>query len=113
MISYDDNHTDPIDHNDKLKNNRKIIENNYKIYFNIKIIKQPIEIKNVCAICLDELIEETIATLNCGHSFCYHCISEWLLKSEHMDCPSCRVKTSKVHYRDYVIDVVQVEGDWD
>lgn len=111
MISYDDNHTDQIDPNDKLKNNRKIIENNYKIYFNIKIINHPIEIKNVCAICLDELIEGTIATLNCGHSFCYLCISEWISKSGHGDCLSCRVRTSKVYYGDYVIDVVKVEED--
>ena len=28
--------------------------------------------------------------INCGHSFCYHCIKQWYQESETQTCPMCR-----------------------
>ncbi|XP_019713361.1 E3 ubiquitin-protein ligase rnf8 isoform X2 [Hippocampus comes] len=39
-----------------------------------------------CIICSELFIEAVI--LNCGHSFCCHCIKEWRKKKE--ECPICR-----------------------
>ena len=41
-----------------------------------------------CAICL-ETIEESCATLECGHTFHATCISDWF-RSQHITCPECR-----------------------
>lgn len=47
--------------------------------------KKPLPEK--CVICMDEAIQIP-ATLPCGHSFCYGCISSWFLEKN--TCPTCR-----------------------
>ncbi|XP_043093267.1 bifunctional apoptosis regulator-like isoform X3 [Puntigrus tetrazona] len=42
----------------------------------------------VCHCCYDVLVDPT--TLNCGHSFCRHCLAEWLHSSQRNECPECR-----------------------
>ncbi|XP_041959602.1 bifunctional apoptosis regulator-like [Alosa sapidissima] len=41
-----------------------------------------------CHCCYDVLVDPT--TLNCGHSFCRHCLSQWWESSRKTECPECR-----------------------
>ncbi|KAK1344828.1 hypothetical protein QTO34_013531 [Cnephaeus nilssonii] len=43
-----------------------------------------------CHCCYDILINPT--TLNCGHSFCRHCLALWWTSSKKTECPECREK---------------------
>ncbi|XP_008120630.2 bifunctional apoptosis regulator isoform X1 [Anolis carolinensis] len=43
-----------------------------------------------CHCCYDVLVEPT--TLNCGHSFCRHCLALWWAASKKNECPECREK---------------------
>ncbi|NP_001088347.1 bifunctional apoptosis regulator L homeolog [Xenopus laevis] len=41
-----------------------------------------------CHCCYDILVNPT--TLNCGHSFCRHCLALWWVSSKKTECPECR-----------------------
>lgn len=41
-----------------------------------------------CHCCYDILVNPT--TLNCGHSFCRHCLALWWMSSKKTECPECR-----------------------
>jgi hypothetical protein len=43
-----------------------------------------------CAVCQDFFVQAT--TLNCGHTFCNSCITEWFSRSQ--KCPTCRTQCS-------------------
>ncbi|XP_063286370.1 bifunctional apoptosis regulator [Pelobates fuscus] len=43
-----------------------------------------------CHCCYDILVNPT--TLNCGHSFCRHCLALWWSSSKKTECPECREK---------------------
>ncbi|XP_033123967.1 E3 ubiquitin-protein ligase TRIM71-like [Anneissia japonica] len=43
---------------------------------------------NKCQICLQTRNE--LKTLNCQHSFCLHCLQDWMNKKGEMECPNCR-----------------------
>ncbi|XP_006009664.1 bifunctional apoptosis regulator [Latimeria chalumnae] len=43
-----------------------------------------------CHCCYDILVNPT--TLNCGHSFCRHCLALWWESSKKLECPECREK---------------------
>ncbi|XP_033022916.1 bifunctional apoptosis regulator [Lacerta agilis] len=43
-----------------------------------------------CHCCYDILVNPT--TLNCGHSFCRHCLALWWTSSKKNECPECRGK---------------------
>ncbi|KAJ8246482.1 hypothetical protein GJAV_G00268310 [Gymnothorax javanicus] len=43
-----------------------------------------------CHCCYDILVSPT--TLNCGHSFCRHCLALWWESSRKTECPECREK---------------------
>lgn len=45
------------------------------------------ESDNECVICLENLSEDDIAILECGHYFHYKCVEKWLKKE---NCPTCR-----------------------
>ncbi|XP_077408049.1 E3 ubiquitin-protein ligase rnf8 isoform X2 [Vanacampus margaritifer] len=49
-------------------------------------VTKVLETELQCIICSELLIE--VVTLNCGHSFCCHCIKQWRKKKE--ECPICR-----------------------
>lgn len=47
-----------------------------------------------CPVCLDPLTGASFASMNCGHVYCWHCISRWLGDSterQTASCPVCRV----------------------
>ncbi|XP_023670754.1 bifunctional apoptosis regulator [Paramormyrops kingsleyae] len=66
-------HTDPLDHSDPcpLASSSEITEHEFS-----------------CHCCYDILINPT--TLNCGHSFCRHCLALWWESSRKNECPECR-----------------------
>ena len=41
-----------------------------------------------CHCCYDVLVNPT--TLNCGHSFCRHCLALWWESAGKTECPECR-----------------------
>ncbi|XP_076874934.1 bifunctional apoptosis regulator-like [Brachyhypopomus gauderio] len=41
----------------------------------------------LCHCCYDIMVDPT--TLNCGHSFCRHCLALWVQTSQKMECPGC------------------------
>uniref|UniRef100_A0A0N4Z792 RING-type domain-containing protein n=1 Tax=Parastrongyloides trichosuri TaxID=131310 RepID=A0A0N4Z792_PARTI len=44
-----------------------------------------------CTICYEELSQNNVGALICGHTFCYTCISTWLDFNENKSsCPTCR-----------------------
>ena len=45
-----------------------------------------------CAVCTEVFV--FACTLNCGHSFCHHCIHEWW--KEKRNCPVCRTKITEM-----------------
>lgn len=49
-----------------------------------------------CAICLDSITPETIASTKCGHVFCFGCIQEAQAATKR--CPTCRCKLNKKDY---------------
>ncbi|XP_077366514.1 E3 ubiquitin-protein ligase rnf8 [Festucalex cinctus] len=62
-------------------------------------VTKVLETELQCIIC-SELFIETV-TLNCGHSFCCHCIKQWRKKKE--ECPICR-QAIKSHSRCLALD---------
>ncbi len=44
----------------------------------------------VCAICLDEMDNGVLDTLNCGHSYHDVCITRWSRMSDSPSCPMCK-----------------------
>ena len=47
--------------------------------------------KYKCPVCYDHLEGATFASINCGHVYCWYCISRWMATSE-QTCPVCRIK---------------------
>lgn len=47
----------------------------------------------VCGVCCELMVLPT--TLNCGHSFCRHCLAHWFRVGEKAECPSCRQVSAK------------------
>jgi hypothetical protein len=42
-----------------------------------------------CSICMDTF--DNPHSLPCTHTFCYDCISEWMLKAKELQCPLCKL----------------------
>lgn len=41
-----------------------------------------------CAVCFELIVMPT--TLNCGHTFCRHCLAQWFEVGQKTECPTCR-----------------------
>uniref|UniRef100_A0A7S4PHN3 RING-type domain-containing protein n=1 Tax=Paramoeba aestuarina TaxID=180227 RepID=A0A7S4PHN3_9EUKA len=60
-----------------------------------------------CAICLGVFTAQTEGKLKeCKHSFCYDCISQWVLKSSNRACPLCKKEFTALTCR---VDGVLIE----
>ncbi|XP_078001042.1 E3 ubiquitin-protein ligase RNF8-like [Glandiceps talaboti] len=60
----------------------------------IQNVAEVMEDELQCCLCYELFVQAT--TLNCSHSFCYWCITEWTERKKHKDCPVCRAQiTSK------------------
>ena len=62
-----------------------------------------------CSICLEQVAPEA-GVLDCGHKFCFKCISEWARQSTL--CPLCRAKSGAIRkmYRSFETgEVVRLE----
>ena len=51
----------------------------------------------ICPICLEEMNEETISTINCNHSLCNSCI-EILLDKKKIFVPCVEVKLKNLEW---------------
>ncbi|CAD8213771.1 unnamed protein product [Paramecium octaurelia] len=49
----------------------------------------------ICTICNDYLFE-AVTTNPCNHHFCGACLSTWLEKQLHNDCPNCRIAIKSI-----------------
>lgn len=56
-----------------------------------------------CNVCLD-LLWETTTILECLHSFCGGCLSQWILKSK--ECPQCRAQIGTVKKNPLINNIV-------
>jgi len=63
---------------------------------------------NTCTICLEELGERNITTLDCGHSFHYRCIFQW--NAQHNSCPFCRQVIDPNNEEDNDFDGANADG---
>ena len=55
------------------------------------VVTQPIEIQEVCSICLGEFGENNnLARLKCNHKFHKECLSKWIIEHNNNTCPNCR-----------------------
>jgi len=58
-----------------------------------------------CSICLGLLCIPH--SLSCGHSFCFHCLYEWMQENNH--CPSCRAALTTAPIPNVILsDQVQI-----
>ena len=69
---------------------------------------EEITMSNTCTICLEELGERNITTLDCGHSFHYRCIFQW--NAQHNSCPFCRQVIDPNNEEDNDFDGANADG---
>lgn len=47
---------------------------------------------SICAVCIEETVENNVQQLQCGHKFHNDCIRSWVVEYGHAECPTCRNK---------------------
>jgi len=52
----------------------------------------------VCAICMNEVTEQTVLAFGCKHTFCANCAIKTIQKTT-CGCPTCRVNISEIHFK--------------
>jgi len=52
----------------------------------------------VCAICMNEVTEQTVLAFGCKHTFCGNCAIKTIQKTT-CGCPTCRVNISEIHFK--------------
>lgn len=57
-----------------------------------------------CSICLQMLVKPV--TLQCGHTFCRHCLLTCILKKNHLGCGICRFENVLQHPLDIRVNVL-------
>ena len=57
-----------------------------------------------CSICLQMLVKPV--TLQCGHTFCRHCLLTYILKKSHLGCGICRFENVLQHPLDIRVNVL-------
>ena len=62
-----------------------------------------------CPICMNNIISDQICLTNCSHSFCYDCLSRWLLIRN--TCPSCREEIQSFKYKDEINRIFIINRD--
>lgn len=76
-------------------------------------LEELMEAELVCSICSEYFVQAT--TLNCSHTYCAACISQWLQQQGTPKCPHCRAEvTSRVGslvLDNYIDRVVEQMGD--
>ena len=55
-----------------------------------------------CKICTKPMHEPYVT--ECGHSFCYNCLSQWFVSHRHnKTCPGCRAQVTKEPVPDFTV----------
>jgi SNF2 family DNA or RNA helicase len=88
---------DNLDHYLHLKQSQEEVVIKYKNKY--EFIKDKIENKQNCPICMDTVSDVKIIT-QCGHIFCYECAKNWFDKN--IKCPYCRSNIDKS--KNYIIN---------
>lgn len=52
----------------------------------------------VCAICMNEVTQDTVLAFGCKHTFCGNCAIE-TIKKTNVGCPTCRANISEIHFK--------------
>lgn len=63
---------------------------------NTKSLMKPCRQQYKCPVCLDPIAGLSFASIKCGHVYCWHCISKWMILEREAEmqeswCPVCRV----------------------
>ena len=58
-----------------------------------------------CAICFNNMTEETICTTNCNHSYCKQCLDTWFDRGE-KSCPICRTNIQYLTHKSENIRII-------
>ena len=62
----------------------------------------------ICSVCLEEIMQEDICHLNCGHEFCRSCL-DTLFTMNKIDCPLCRRDIKSFTYRGQMNRIVVIK----
>eukprot|EP00656_Telonema_subtile_P024424 TRINITY_DN26662_c0_g1_i1.p1 TRINITY_DN26662_c0_g1~~TRINITY_DN26662_c0_g1_i1.p1 ORF type:complete len:186 (+),score=33.36 TRINITY_DN26662_c0_g1_i1:78-635(+) len=57
---------------------------------------EPASLRNNCAICLETIPSQSMASTKCGHVFCFECIKAAVAANK--SCPTCRCKLTKTGF---------------
>ena len=61
----------------------------------------------ICSVCLEDIIEEDICHLNCGHEFCRSCLNK-LFTMNKIDCPLCRQDIQSFSHRNQMNRIIAI-----
>lgn len=64
--------------------------------------------QNACVICFENFTTQRVATLICGHIFCFKCLLEWSSRKE--NCPVCETSCTEIH--DYLKRIENFGVNW-
>lgn len=76
--------------NDFLKHPPQIITKAAEAKNSVSLMKEG-DVKFKCPVCYDYLEDASFASINCGHVYCWHCISRWIGAASELTCPVCRL----------------------
>ena len=71
------------------------------VHMNQEILKEMTdeELSDTCAICLDNITEKKLTTLDgCTHKYCHSCILKWVTEVENT-CPQCKAAIRSLKHR--------------
>ena len=61
----------------------------------------------ICSVCLEDIMQEDICHLNCGHEFCSPCLNK-LFTMNKIDCPLCRQDIQSFSHRDQMNRIIVI-----
>lgn len=68
-----------------------------------------------CTICTDsyQSSDTIVTTINCGHCFHFHCLTQWLETETSQTCPECRSRCTRFDTRRIFLNIITNAEDTD
>ena len=107
LLDLDKDSQEAIDYRIEISNYRRSLTSetkNYndikRVYDYLKTVADNLKVSEICAICLDDTINDNLAITKCGHKFCWDCINEYIeettknyqTKNYQTKCPKCNIQ---------------------